>query len=117
MNKFIRNGSESEKENHWCACERNKAPFIVIDDKGKLESEIFYDITNIARTDQLQAISEKVKFFYSAYLEFSSLDISSRQKYFDEHYFFRFSVEKECAEGFGVKLFNYLESRINENGE
>jgi hypothetical protein len=94
MEKFIYNRSENDKENHWNICEKNKTPFIVIDDKGKIYSEIFYDITNIARTDQLQLISDKVKSFYSSYIEFSYLEVSSLQKYFDEYYFFDLVLKK-----------------------
>jgi hypothetical protein len=108
MKKFMYNGSENEKEYHWETCERNKVPFIIIDDRGEFDSELFYDITNIARSDQLELISDKIKTFYRSYVEFSCYDIAPLQKYFDEYYFFRFSIEKKCIEIFGNKLFDYL---------
>jgi|GEM_PF-453536 len=114
MEKFIYNGSENEKEDHWKTCEKNKAPFIIIDDKGEFYSELFYDITNIASSNQLELISDKIKTFYSSYVEFSCFDIAPLQKYFDEYYFFRFSIEKNCAESFGNKLFDYLKIMLEQ---
>lgn len=106
-NKYIFGKSEEEVA-HWNECEKHHAPFISIVNKNKEEVEIFYDITNIAGSEELERISNKVKELYNSYLDFLHLDTTSVQEYFDEHYFFRFKVKREFYPVLGEKLFDFL---------
>ena len=106
-NKYIFGKSEEEVA-HWSECEKYHAPFISIVNKNKEEVEVFYDITNITNSEEMERISNKVKELYNSYLDFLHLDTTSVQEYFDEHYFFKFKVKKEFYHILAEKLFDFL---------
>ncbi len=109
--KFVYNGSEKDEAQHWQKCENDRIPFITVTNKNEHEVEIFYDITNIS--SDLERISDKVKKFYTTYLEFLNLDVSSAQEYFDEFYFFRFKIKTEYHIVLTEKLFDFLVKEVS----
>jgi len=113
--KFVFGKNKEEEIKHWNKCERYRIPFISVVDKNKTEVEVFYDITNITSSEKLENISHKVKRFYTLYLEFLHLEISSVQEYFDEYYFFRFKLKREFYESLVEKLYDFLLDEIKSS--
>ena len=109
MNKFAyENSSDASKQ--WEFCEKEKYPYIVINNNHQNYSEIFYDITNIS--NDLEKISDDVKNISLCYSEFFCIPGYIAEEYQDQYYYFKFPVHKDHAEFIANQLFDYLYNKI-----
>jgi hypothetical protein len=101
---------KNDDASHWLWCERNKSPFISIEDVDGECSRVFYDVTNLSVS--LEIISESVRKIYESYLSFFLISRSDAHAAADEHYVFSLIVKKEHAECVAESLFDYLSHKF-----
>ncbi|QIW15960.1 hypothetical protein A4G20_06255 [Pasteurellaceae bacterium RH1A] len=92
--------------NHWCYCEKNRLPYISINNYNHKYDNVFYDITNLSC--DLNEISENVRRLYFSYLDFFLIPLLDVECLLDDNYFFNLYVKKEHTEYFAKQLFIYL---------
>lgn len=110
--KFVHKGDIGE-EAHWAACEKSRAPFILVSNEDGQYARIFFDITNY--NVDLAAVSDAIKLIYKSYTDFFLIPASSVAQDLDEHYMFSFPVRKEHAETIANQLFDYLKQVFLES--
>ena len=108
--KFIYE-NDKRKDAHWKQCEKKHAPFIELNRVNNECVNIFYDVTNYQL--DLEEISNNIKEFYSAYIEFLMLSNPMIKDLYDQYYFFNFIVKSEHAEFLAEKLYDYLLFQLN----
>jgi hypothetical protein len=114
--KFVYgDAGQFEISNHWVKCEKNKSPFIIVQQKGKNYTEISYDITNY--NVDLNNISESIKSFYKGYIEFSLIPYFDVEDIFYSTYFFDLIVKNEHANCIASMLYDYLYAIIHKKWE
>jgi hypothetical protein len=110
--KFVYgDAAQSEISSHWGRCEKNKSPFIIVQQKGKGYTGISYDITNY--NIDLNNVSESIKSIYKGYMEFSLIPFCDVEDIFYSTYFFDLIVRNEHAQCIASMLYDYLYAVIH----
>lgn len=91
---------------HWLWCEKNKAPYISIEDLDAKYSRIFFDVTNF--NIPLETVSNSLRKIYEAYLDFFLISNTHAYAALDDYYLFSLVVKKDHAEYAAERLFDYI---------
>jgi hypothetical protein len=111
--KFIcADAGQSKIGDHWIKCEKNKLPFIILQQKGKNYTEISYDVTNY--NIDLDGVSESIKNIYKEYVKFSLIPYCDVENIFYSTYFFNLIVKNEHANCIANMLYDYLYAIIHK---
>ncbi|BDR57643.1 hypothetical protein [Xylocopilactobacillus apicola] len=103
---------DRRKDQYWKECEKEHSPFIELRRTSSEYINVFYDVTNYQI--DLDEISNNIKRFYTAYVEFFMIDPSVYKELYDQYYFFNLVVKIEHSEFLAEKLYDYLFSQLNK---